>query len=98
MLKKNYTKSGRYCRITFKVPAEIEAETVSLLGDFNDWDADRHPLIRRKDGSHSTTVSLEAGQEFRFRYLIDHERWVNEEEADREVDNVFGTRDCVVVV
>ncbi len=98
MLKKNYTKSGRSCRVTFKVPAEIEAETIVLLGDFNAWDAESHPLTRRKDGSHSTTVSLEAGQDYRFRYLLDSDRWVNDEAADRKIANRFGTRDGVVTI
>ena len=98
MLKKNYTKSGRSCRITFKVPAGVEAESVTLLGDFNAWDAESHPLTRRKDGSYSTTISLAAGQDYRFRYLVDRDQWVNDEEADREVSNGFGTSDGVISV
>ncbi len=98
MLKKNYSKTRSSCRVTFKLPADIEAETVALLGDFNEWNADSHLLTRRKDGSHSTTVSLEAGQDYRFRYLLDNDRWVNDEAADREVANRFGTRDCVISV
>ncbi len=98
MLKKNYTRTGRSCRVTFKVPAEIEAETVALLGDFNTWDAERHLLTRRKDGSYSTTVSLEAGQDYRFRYLLDSDRWMNDETVDREVANRFGTRDGVISI
>ena len=98
MLKKNYTKTGRSCRVTFKVPAEVGADSVSLLGDFNSWDADSHPLIRRKDGSHSATISLPAGRDYRFRYLADDERWINDDAPDGEVDNRFGTRDCVISV
>ena len=98
MLKKNYTKSRSSCRVTFKLPSEVEAETVALLGDFNEWSADSHPLTRRKDGSHSTTISLEAGQDYRFRYLLDNDRWINDEAADREVANRFGTRDGVISV
>ncbi len=98
MLKKNYTKSGRSCRVTFKVPAEIEAETIALLGDFNAWDAESTPLKARKDGTYSTTISLEAGQDYRFRYLLDSDRWANDEAADQEVANRFGTLDCVISV
>ncbi len=71
---------------------------MALLGDFNAWDAARHPLTRRKGGGFSTTVSLAAGQDYRFRYLLDRERWVNDEEADDEVCNHFGTRDCMISV
>ncbi len=98
MLKKNYTKSGLSCRVTFKVPAEVEAQTVALLGDFNEWNAESNPLTQRKDGSYSTTVSLEAGQDYRFRYLLDSERWINDEAVDREVANRFGSRDGVIKI
>lgn len=98
MLKKNYTKSGATCRVTFKVPAEIAAERIALLGEFNEWDAERHLMKKLKDGSHSVTVSLEAGQDYRFRYLIDGSRWENDEAADQLVPNGFGTSDGLVTV
>ncbi len=96
MLKKNYSKSGRSCRVTFKVPAEVEAETIALLGDFNEWNAESNLLTPRKDGSHSTTISLDAGQDYRFRYLVDGETWINDEAVDSEVANRFGTFDGVI--
>ncbi|MCP3964129.1 MAG: glycoside hydrolase [bacterium] len=98
MLKKNYTKTGGSCRVTFKVPAETEAEKVFLLGEFNAWDAEQHPLVKRKDGSHSLTVSLPAGTDYRFRYLADGEHWLNDESPDRLEYNRFGSRDCVITV
>ena len=98
MLKKNYTKNGATCRVTFKVPAETFAERIALLGEFNEWDAERHLMKKLKDGSHSVTVSLEAGQDYRFRYLIDGSRWENDEAADSLVPNRFGTRDGLVTV
>ena len=98
MLKKNYTKSRNACRVTFKVPAEIEAEKIALLGEFNQWDADANLLKKRKDGSHSVTVSLDAGQDYRFRYLVDGDRWENDEAPDRLVPNRFGSHDCLITV
>lgn len=98
MLKKSYSKTGRACRVTFKVDSEQPAETASLLGEFNSWDAEAHPMKKLKDGSFSTTVSLDAGQEYRFRYLLDGNRWINDNEPDSEVPNRFGTADCVIAV
>ena len=97
-MKKNYTKTGRICRVTFSLPAEVGAETAFLCGDFNDWDPNAHPLKRRKDGSFSTTLSLIAGREYRFRYLIDGERWENDWNADKYLPNAFGSEDSVVIV
>ena len=98
MLKKSYSKSGRACRVTFKLPSEIEAAEAAVLGEFNEWDPQAHLMKKRKDGSFSATVSLEAGREYRFRYLLDGERWINDVEADSLVRNRFGDKDCVIAV
>ncbi len=96
-MKKSYTKTGRSCRVTFEVPAQVDANTAALCGEFNEWDASKHPMKRRKDGGFLITVSLKPG-EYRFRYLVDSERWENDWEADKYVPNEFGTEDSVVVV
>ena len=98
MLKKNYTKTGKTCRVTFMLPAEVEAETAALCGEFNDWDANAAPMKKLKDGSFSTTVSLEAGNSYRFRYLLDSARWENDWEADKYAPNEHGTDDSIVEV
>jgi len=97
-MKKSYTKTGRSCRVTFELPPQVDANTMALCGEFNEWDAAKHPMKRRKDGSFSTTISLKPGNEYRFRYLVDGERWENDWEADRYVSNEFGTEDSVIAV
>lgn len=97
MLKKNYSKTGSSCRVTFKLH-DVEADEVVLLGEFNEWDPESHPLKKRKDGSFSTTLSLDAEKEYRFRYLLDGERWENDEEADELRPNRFGTADGVLTL
>lgn len=95
MLKKNYSKTGTSCRVTFKV-ADVEADQIAVLGDWNDWTPDTDELKKRKDGSFSKTISLDAGREYKFRYLLDGETWQNDDEADNLVPNRFGTADCVL--
>ena len=63
MLKKSYSKTGNICRVTFKLPAEVGAETAVLLGEFNEWDAESNQMRKLKDGSFSATVSLPAGRD-----------------------------------
>ena len=98
MLKKNYSKTGTICRVTFKLPAEVQAETAALCGEFNDWDVTAEPMKKLKDGSFSVTTSLEAGQSYRFRYWLDGERWENDWEADAYEPNEFGSDDSVVTL
>ena len=96
MLKKNYTKTGNVCRVTFKLPADVGAKTAALCGDFNDWDQSAHPMKQLKNGSFSVTVSIPAPQTYRFRYLLDGERWENDWEADAYAPNDFGADDSIL--
>jgi len=80
------------------MPAEVEAQVVHLCGEFNDWSRSEHPLKRRKDGRFSRSISLRAGRTYRFRYLLDRERWENDWAADDYVENPFGTEDSVLEV
>lgn len=98
MLKKSYTKTGKQCRVTFKLPAEVEAETAALCGEFNDWNQTANPMKKLKDGSFSATVSLPAGNSYRFRYLLDGSRWENDWEADSYAANEHGSDDSIVEV
>jgi 1,4-alpha-glucan branching enzyme len=98
MLKKTFSKGGKTCRVTFTMPAEVGAQEVYLCGEFNDWDESSHPLQRRKDGRFSTTLTLETGRSYRFRYRVDGERWENDWAADAYVPNPFGGDDSVVTV
>ncbi len=96
MVRKSYSKTGRSCRVTFDVPPEVNATSVSLCGEFNGWDQTANTMTHRKDGRFSTTVSLEAGRAYRFKYLLDGSRWENDSAADGYVVNDFGTKDSLV--
>jgi 1,4-alpha-glucan branching enzyme len=98
LLKKNYSKTGRICRVTFELSPEETISEVSLCGEFNEWEPSAHPMMRRKDGRFSITVSLEAGRNYRFRYLLDGQVWENDWEADGYVPNVFGSEDSLAKV
>lgn len=98
MIKKSYTKTGNSCRVTFKLPPEVNAESVALVGEFNEWDPEANPMKKLKDGSFSTTISLPAGETYRFRYLLDGEKWENDWEADRYAPNQYGGEDSMIEV
>ncbi len=97
-MKKKYSPKGKSCQVTFELPAEVEAEIVSLCGDFNEWDEGHNTMKRRKDGSFEIKVSLKPGNEYRYRYLLDGKKWENDWNADKYVVNAHGTEDSVVVV
>ena len=84
--------------VTFTLPAEVHAGTVALCGEFNDWSADDIRLQRDSDGSWRATVALEPGRSYRYRYLLDGERWENAWQAGCYAPNSYGSTDSVVVV
>jgi hypothetical protein len=83
--------------VTFTLPAEVGAGDVALCGDFNNWDTGPIPLIRETDG-WQVTVPLAPGSSYRFRYLLDGERWENAWDADRYEPNPYGSDNSVVMV
>ncbi|MEW6602525.1 MAG: isoamylase early set domain-containing protein [Nitrospirota bacterium] len=98
--KKQYMKSTPVCRVTFRLPkaAAPDAGTVSVVGEFNNWNMTEHIMKRLKNGDFTATVELPCNREFRFRYLIDSCRWENDWSADKYLPNEYGSDDSVIVV
>jgi len=94
-MRKRRSRDGS-CKVTFELPTGLNTTTAHLCGDFNDWSRTATPLKRRKDGSLAVTVTLAADRTYRFRYLLDGERWENDWAADDYVTNEFGGDDSVV--
>ena len=84
--------------VTFTLPGEVGAGDVALCGDFSGWTAGSIPLRRGSDGAWQVTVPLAPGSSYRYRYLLDGERWENAWHADRYEPNPFGSDDSVVIV
>jgi len=84
--------------VVFTLPADVRADNVVLSGEFNEWSCDATMLERDDDGPWRAVVALEPGHSYRYRYLIDGERWENAWEAEGYVPNPYGSDDSVVVV
>jgi len=94
MIKTRLT--GGSVLVTFELPAAAAAAAVSVCGDFNDWSPTSHQLTRTDNGSFQATLELPAGRRWRFRYLLDGQRWENDWAADDYLPNVHGGDDSVV--
>lgn len=98
MIKKRPSGKKNTVLVTFELPPAIWAETVHLVGDFNDWNQNSHPLKRgRDDDTWQITLELERGREYQFRYLVNGTDWHNDWDADKYVPNPFGGDNSVVV-
>ena len=97
MIEKTPATPKGVVRVTFVLPSNIWAERVNLVGEFNDWDTTATPMSRnRSDANWKVTIELEAGQRYKFRYLIDGKEWLNDWHADDHVENPYGSYDSVV--
>lgn len=96
MLKKQYLTSKPICKVTFYTPAEIDAETVFLVGDFNGWDESATEMQKLKDGRFKVTLNLKPDENYQFRYLVNGTEWHNDWEADRYAPNPFSGDNSVV--
>ena len=72
---------GSKTRVTFSLPADEPAGSVSVVGDFNGWEPGKHELQPRKNGTRTVSVPLEPGH-YAFRYLATDGVWFDDEEAD----------------
>jgi len=84
--------------VAFSLPADVQADTVALCGEFNEWSPEAERLQRGSDGTWLATVPLEPGHSYRYRYLLDGKTWENAWQAECYVPNPYGSDDSVVVV
>lgn len=84
-----------YVQFAFANP---NAKSVTIAGDFNDWDADTTPL-RDTDGDGVWTglIALRPGMH-KYMFVVDGEQWVTDPEAERYVDDGFGMRNAVIAI
>ncbi len=98
---KKYSKDKKVCKVTFMFSKEIceNFEEISVLGDFNNWDPDKHKFSHKhSDGSSSIEIVFETGKEYQFRYLCDGQIWLNEPEADKQTLTHFGDSNNSVLI
>ena len=93
-------KSKPLCKVTFKLDKETagQAETAFVVGDFNSWNPTGHPMKALKSGGFTTTIDLESGKEYEFRYLLGEDNWQNEVEADKVATTPFQDAENSVLV
>ena len=73
-----FTKTGKKCRVTFKLPAEVNAETAVLCGDFNEWGVDANPMKKLKEEAkeQKKLIDVTEGRKTRSIILLDSDHVV----------------------
>ena len=98
MITRKLSPKGRSTRVVFSLPGEAVQESAVVMGDFNDWSEEKHPMkYDKKKDVWSCGVSLKPGNSYRFRYLVDGE-YRNEEDADDYEPSPYFSDNCVIAV
>ncbi|MFH0839159.1 MAG: isoamylase early set domain-containing protein [Candidatus Omnitrophota bacterium] len=72
------------------------AQKVAIVGDFNNWDTERHLLKKDKAGVWSIRLRLAAGWH-EYRFMVDGV-WQDDPYCLNFISNNVGGRNCVIVV
>lgn len=79
--------------VTFSIEAP-EAKQVALIGDFNSWDPESHPMKNNGKGVWEKKVKL-APSQYEYKFMIDGE-WKEDPGNEQVCTNCFGTRNNVL--
>lgn len=82
-------------RVTFSLEAPY-ADKVSLAGDFNRWNATRHPMKKDTRGTWIKTVIIPPGQ-YEYKFLVDGQ-WQRDPVNETVCRNCYGSLNSVIVV
>jgi 1,4-alpha-glucan branching enzyme len=96
-IKKQLIKTKPVCKVTFSIEAK-EANTASVIGDFNNWNPAEGELSKLKNGTFKGVFDIPKDASYEFKYLIDGV-YVNDSESDSFIWNDFaGTENGVLTV
>jgi hypothetical protein len=95
MIEKKYFKTKDYVKVKFTLNAE--AKKVDILGLNNEWKKGV-AMTKKKEGIFSAELNLPKESSHEFRYFVDKKVWLNDEQADAETANIFGTTNSVVTL
>lgn len=95
MINIKHRRGQKTARVTFSLDDDRRC---SVIGDFNEWDPHRSPLVKRSNGLRSAAVEVPVGTEIRFRYLADDGEFFDDQDADVLEPNGFGSTHGVVLV
>jgi len=87
------TKKGKKVDFEYFAPSSVK---VSVVGSFNGWDFEKHPMKNDGQGRWTLSLVLPVGR-YEYRYSVDG-TWQNDQRPVECIPNAFGTWNCVLEV
>jgi hypothetical protein len=94
MIKKRFFKTKDEVEVTFEYEESEGVNSVTLVSEHNNWQPLEMPKLKR--GTFQIKERLPKNGRFQFRYLVNGEIWLNDEDADDHVLNEHGSQNSVV--
>ena len=98
--KKKYSKVTSSKRIMPKKIAFAmvapEAQNVFLVGDFNGWNVESHPLKKDSNGTWKISINLTPGR-YQYRFLVDG-LWRDDPNCTTFIPNSYGGENCLLIL
>jgi len=76
---------------------EPSARSITIVGDFNDWDPAMTPLARSRDGEWKVSLELPP-KRYRYSYLVDGSTWMADPKRPGLPDRDFDAPTSLVTV
>jgi hypothetical protein len=87
-------ESKVYVRLVLLQP---DARSVSVAGDFNDWNPGQTKLERSEGGMWTATIALKPGR-YQYMFVIDGKQWIADPLAEEGAGDGFGAQNAVLDV
>jgi 1,4-alpha-glucan branching enzyme len=75
-----------------------EAASVSVAGDFNEWDQLATPLKRNNEGLWSTNIIVPRLARFEYKFIVNGQRWIEDPNNGMKAPDNFGGLNSVIVM
>ncbi|HSS19496.1 MAG TPA: S8 family serine peptidase [Pyrinomonadaceae bacterium] len=77
---------------------EDAAESVSLAGDFNDWNQAANPLTRDESGLWFTAIDAPKAGRYSYKFVVNGQRWLEDPNNGLKTADTYGGLNSVLVI
>ena len=95
MVKKELKVKPKRRKVIFSLESPDTKEVI-LMGDFNEWDATKHPMKKDNDGIWRKIVMIYPGR-YEYQFLVDG-KWLNDPQNEKICQNCYGTYNNYIVI
>lgn len=74
------------------------ADSVALVGDFNEWHSNSNPFTKGASGLWTTEISGLVSRRYQYKFLVNGSTWIEDPSNGQKVEDNFGGLNSVLLV